>query len=181
VLNRIAELAKFDELRERRDATGRDASRYVAVENQRDTKDDVQRQETTPDLSQPVVSAQPSHTTPSDASRPDATSRDASAELKRIEELYAQLLAAYKEQAEDLRKDKTTLQADKEALLAQLLAKDGQIERFFTSERETKTLFGTLQTLIASIMPGRQGGDRYVQASEALPSGLERHQQDGER
>jgi hypothetical protein len=181
VLNRIAELAKFDELRERHDATRRDMTRRVAEDKQRETGDDTQRHETTANVSQPVVSAQPSHTTPSDASRPDATSPGTSAELKRIEELYAQLLAAYKEQAEDLRKDKTTLQSDKEALLAQLLAKDSQIERFFTSERETKTLFGTLQTLIASIMPGRQGGDRYVQASDALARGLEHRREDGER
>jgi hypothetical protein len=181
VLNRIAELAKFDELRERPDATSRDASRRVVEENQGDRHDDTSRQAPTRDVSQPGASAQPSQTTPSDASRPDATNRDASAELKRIEELYGQLLAAYKEQAEDLRKDKTTLQTDKEVLLAQLMTKDRQIERFFTSERETKTLFGTLQTLIVSIMPGRQSGDRYVQASDALPSGLEHRREDGER
>jgi hypothetical protein len=102
-------------------------------------------------MAQPVVPAQESHPTPSVTSRQDATGRDASAELTRIEELYGQLLAAYKEQAEDLRKDKTALQADKEALLAPLMTKDRQIERFFSSERDTKTLFGTLQSLVASI------------------------------
>jgi hypothetical protein len=158
-------------LRERPDATSRDASRRVVEENQGDRHDDTSRQAPTRDVSQPGASAQPSQTTPSDAS----------AELKRIEELYGQLLAAYKEQAEDLRKEKTTLQTDKQVLLAQLMTKDRQIERFFTSERETKTLFGTLQTLIASIMPGRQSGNRYVQASDALPSGLEHQREDGER
>ncbi len=79
-------------------------------------------------------------------------------------------------QIEDLRKDKTTLQADKEALLAQLVTKDKQIERFFSSERDTKTLFGTLQTLVASILPGKQSGDRYVRANEALDSGMPENQ-----
>ena len=106
-----------------------------------------------------------------------------SAELERIEELYAQLLTAYKEQAEDLRKDKTTLQADKEALVAQLVTKDRQIERFFTSERETKTLFGRLQTFMNNALRSGKPNDNatYVPESDALGSGLEHLQQDHEQ
>ena len=173
VLNRISELAKFDELRERHDATSPDASRRVAGENQGDRHNDTSRRATTADVSPPVVPAQPSQPSASDAPRHDATGRDVSAELERIEELYKKILSMSEGQIDDLRKDKLTLQADKEALLKQLVTKDQQIERFFTGEHETKTLFGTLQTLIASIMPGRQNGERYVKASEALPNGLE--------
>jgi len=153
-------------------------SRHVAEEHQGVIADDTQRHATTGDVSQPVVSALESHATPSAPSRPDATSRDTSAELKRIEELYGQLLAAYKEQAEDLRKDKTMLQTDKEALLTQLVTKDKQIERFFSSERDTKTLFGTLQSLVASILPGKPNADRYAPVREAIESGLPEDQPD---
>jgi hypothetical protein len=176
VLHRIAELDKFDELRERHDATRPDRSRHVAEEIQNVSERDTQRHATTADMAQPVVPAQESHPTSSATSRHDATGRDASAELARIDELYGQLIAAYKEQAEDLRKDKTTLQADKEALLAQLTTKDRQIERFFSSERDTKTLFGTLQSLVASILPGKQGGERYAPVREAIESGLPENQ-----
>src|SRR3954451_2562130 len=75
-------------------------------------------------------------------------------------------------QTHDLRKDKETLQADKAALVDQLVTKDRQIERFFSSERDTKTLFGTLQTLVASILPGRASGERFVPERDALDSGL---------
>jgi hypothetical protein len=40
------------------------------------------------------------------------------------------------------------LRADKEVLITQLVTKGRQIERFFSSERETKTLFGRLQTFM---------------------------------
>ena len=177
VLNRIAELEKFDELRERHDATSRDVSRHVADEKQELSETDTSRLDPTANMSAPVVSAQPSQPTASDAPRHDATRRDVSAELEKVEELYAELLAAYKDQADDLKKDKILLQADKAALLEQLVTKDKQIERFFSSERDTKTLFGTLQTLVASIIPGRSSGSRYVPESEALRSGLDQPQE----
>src|SRR3954451_24774293 len=75
-------------------------------------------------------------------------------------------------QTHDLRKDKETLQADKLALVEQLVTKDKQIERFFSSERDTKTLFGTLQSLVASILPGKPNVDRYAPVREAIESGL---------
>ena len=172
VLTRIAELDKFDDLRERHDATSRDASRQVVEEKQGDTERDTPRHASSADVSQPVVAAQPSQSTTPDASRHDATGRDASAELERIEELYKKIVTMTEAQIEDLRKDKETLQADKAALVDQLVTKDRQIERFFSSERDTKTLFGTLQTLVASILPGRSSGERFVPERDALDSGL---------
>jgi hypothetical protein len=123
-------------------------------------------------VSQPVVAAQPSHPTASDATRHDATGRDVSAELERVEELYKKIVTMTEAQIEDRRKDKETLQADKAALVDQLVTKDRQIERFFSSERDTKTLFGILQTLVASILPGRSSGERFVPERDALDSGL---------
>ena len=178
VLTRIAELDKFDALRERPDATRRDASRQVAEEKQRDTESDIPRHPPDADVSQPVVAAQPSQSTTPDVSRHDATGRDTSAELERIEELYKKIITMTETQIEDLRKDKETLQADKAALVDQLVTKDRQIERFFSSERDTKTLFGTLQTLVASILPGRSSGDRFVPERDALSSGLPENRPD---
>lgn len=68
------------------------------------------------------------------------------------------------------------MQADKEVLVQQLQSKDKQIDRFFASERDTKTLFGSLQSLINGIWPRASKGDvgdRYVPMREALDSGLE--------
>ena len=56
------------------------------------------------------------------------------------------------------------------------MTKDRQIERFFSSERDTKTLFGTLQSLVASILPGKQGGERYAPVRDALESRLPENQ-----
>ncbi|MBX3671013.1 MAG: hypothetical protein KF778_21665 [Rhodocyclaceae bacterium] len=178
VLTRIAELDKFDDLRERHDATSRDASRQVAEEKQGDDQSDTTRQASSADVAQPVVAAQPSQSTTPDLSRHDATGRDASAELERIDALYKKIITMTEAQIEDLRRDKEILQADKAALIGQLVTKDKQIERFFSSERDTKTLFGTLQTLVASILPGRSSGDRYVPERDALGSGLPENQPD---
>ncbi len=84
------------------------------------------------------------------------------------------------EQRADLMKDKELLQSDKEMLVRQLEAKDKQIEHFFTSERDTKTLLGSLQSLMNAIWPGRSKelGDRYVPVRDALDSGLERDRRD---
>ena len=172
VLTRIAELDKFDELRERHDATRRDTTQPVVEENQSVMDGDTIRQTPVAEMSQPVVPAQPSQSSSPDTSGLDATRRDTSAELEQIKALYGELIIAYKDQAEELRKDKASLQIDKAALLEQMVTKDRQIERFFSSERDTKTLFGTLQTLVASLLPGRSGGNRYVPQRDALDSGL---------
>lgn len=162
VLTRIAELDKFDALRERPDAASRDVSRQVAEENQSDIDPDARRPASTSDVSEPVVPQQQSHSTPSDASRPAAASRDVSAGLERIEELYGQLVTAYKDQADGLRKDKEALQDDKKALLEQLVAKDRHIERFFASERETKTLFGRVTSMMNAIWPNKASPDLQI-------------------
>ena len=119
VFTRIAELDKFDDLRERHDATSRDASRQVVDEKQGDTKHDTSRQPSSANVSQPVVTPQPSHSTMPDVTRHDATGRDMSLELERIEELYKKIVTMTEAQIEDLRKDKETLQADKAALVDQ--------------------------------------------------------------
>ena len=163
----------------RQAATRRDRSLRKNKEILRATRHDMLRHA---DVSQPVVAPQPSQSTTPDASRHDATGRDASAELERIEELYKKILTLTEAQIEDLRKDKETLQADKAALVDQLVTKDRQIERFFSSERDTKTLFGTLQTLVASILPGgSKRATRYVPERDALDSGLEHENQPEER
>lgn len=93
--------------------------------------------------------------------------------------LYDRLLATYEIQLDELRKDKGFLQTDKEALLAQLVSKDKQIDRFFMSERDTKTLFGSLQSLMSAIWPSAAKdvkGDRYAPVRDALESGLEREE-----
>ena len=86
-----------------------------------------------------------------------------------------------KEQIEDLRKDKKMLTEQLAIKDQQLTAKDMQIERFFTSERETKTLFGRVTGMLNGIWPNKAPGDRFVPASEALDSGLEHIQEDKEQ
>jgi hypothetical protein len=90
------------------------------------------------------------------------------------------MVAILEEQREDLMKDKELLQSDKEALLRQLDAKDKQIDRFFESERDTKTLAGRLQSLMSALWPKAQKevGERYVPAHESLESGLPREEGD---
>ena len=181
VINRIAELEKFDELRERHDATRRDASRHVAEENQSDFTTDTERHAPTENVSSPVVPAEESHATPADASRHDATNRDVTEAVARLEELQKQMFDMTKEQIEELRRDKSMLVEQLAIKDRQLATKDMQIERFFTSERETKTLFGRVTGMLNGIWPNKPPGDRYVPESEALGSGLEHLQQDQER
>ena len=134
-------------------------------------------------------------------SRHDETSRDMSRQAnetvehkstttmtERERELYEQLLVTYKDRVEDLVKDKNMLQEDKKMLVEQLLSKDRQIEHFFSSERDTKKLFGSLQNIMTYLWPG----SKRKEASEELPQtfapvvrdmpdGLEDHRHDGDR
>lgn len=191
VINRIAELDEFDRLYSSRPvATSRDVSAPVASAIAEDVSSDKERQAATENLSSPVVTAEESHTTTSDQPRQVATSRDSGEELMSTptpahtsfdaeRALYERYLAHLEEQNQWLVKDKQTLQTDKEVLVRQLEAKDKQIDRFFASERDTKTLFGSLQSLINGIWPKASKGelgDRYVPMRDALESGLDSHQ-----
>ncbi len=143
-------------------------------------------------MSEPVVTAQQSHPTGDDLSRQDATSRDVSSgteteEHKKLgalseaeRQLYERMISYLEEQRADLMNDKELLQSDKESLIRQLEAKDRQIDHFFTSERDTKTLLGSLESLMNAIWPGRskEVGERYVPMRNALDSGLERDRHD---
>ena len=188
VHNRIRELDEFDRLREQNSvATGRDMSRPVAQENTDDYPHNNERHAPTDSVSPVVESSQQSHTTSSDTPDVVATGRDWSRQHSRDGQhmteqeraLYDRLLATYEIQLDELRKDKGFLQTDKEALLAQLVSKDKQIDRFFMSERDTKTLFGSLQSLMSAIWPSAAKdvkGDRYAPVRDALESGLEREE-----
>lgn len=199
VHHRLKELDEFDRLREQHDvATGRDASRHDGPTAEPYEKPDTPRPATTPaptaDTSSPVGTAEESHSTSDDMSRSVATGPDTSRHFERAfeekvaalneqqRELYDRLLATYKEQIDGLKEDKDELQKDKRALLEQLTTKDRQIDRFFASERDTKTLFGSLQTLMNSIWPGasKKSGDTFVPMRDALDSGLPRDRRDGD-
>jgi hypothetical protein len=188
VLIRLKELDEFDRLRTSRQvATTTDMSSPVADVKQDFLVSDNQRQETTENVSGPVASAQPSHATPDDMTRPVATSRDVShgnetvqqqfilEGIERERRMYELMLEQYKDRIEDLVKDTSSLQSDKEMLVEQLRSKDKQIDRFFESEHETKTLAGRLQSLMSAIWPStqKQVGERYVPMHDALESGLD--------
>ena len=189
VVNRIAELDEFDRLHaSRRVATSRETSATVAHEAAGDFSNDNLRQPIIENLSAPVVTAEQSHATSSDQPRQIATSRDLSGQpssdppfaqpsfSNAERDLYERLLAHLEEQNEWLAKDKQTLQSDKDVLVQPPQSKAKQIERFFASERDTKTLFGSLQSLINGIWPRAskgEVGERYVLMREALDSGLE--------
>jgi hypothetical protein len=197
VHHRLKELEAFDQLREQHAvATGRDLSRPDGSETEPHDEPDMPRppatEVPTPDTSSPVVTSEESHATTDDVSRPVATGRDVSRHEERAfqaqvaalneqqRELYDRLLATYKEQIDGLKQDKDELQKDKRALLEQLTTKDKQIDRFFASERDTKTLFGSLQTLMNSIWPsnGKKEGETFVPMRDALDSGLNRENRD---
>ncbi len=194
VHRRIDELDRFDQLRASRQvATSHDVSPVVAEENQIHLGDTSDRQGPTPQMSPPVASAQAGHTTASDMSRQDATGRDLSESgetsaphaggLSNIErELYERLLTHSEEQIAELMRDKEALKFDKDALLRQLEAKDKQIDRFFESERDTKTLAGRLQSLMSALWPKKaeEAGERYVPVHEALESGLDQREENGD-
>ena len=188
VFTRLKELEEFDRLRTSRQvATTTDMSPPVADVKQDFLVSDNQRQETTENVSGPVVSAQLSHSTTDDMTRPVATSRDVSdgnetvqqrfilEAIERERKMYELMLEQYKDRIEDLVKDKSSLQSDKEMLVEQLRSKDKQIDRFFESEHETKTLAGRLQSLMSAIWPStqKQVGERYVPMHDALESGLD--------
>ena len=203
VHRRIDELDRFDQLRASRQvATSPDVSPVVAEEKQAHLPDTNERQSLTPQTSSPVGSAQQSHTTAPDKSRHDATSRDlprsdetqepanrgAVSEGER--ELYERMITILQEQNADLLKDKDRQRHDMELLAKQLevkdrqleKTKDRQIEHFFSSERDTKTLLGSLQSLMNAIWPtrSRELGERYAPMRDALESGLERRGETGD-
>ncbi len=197
VHHRLKELEAFDQLREQHDvATGRDVSRHDGQAIEPSDNPDMHRPAATatptPNVSSPDATVEESHATSDDTSRPVATGRDVSRhEFEVFEarvaalagqerELYDRLLETYKEQIDGLKQDKDELQKDKRALLEQLTTKDRQIDRFFASERDTKTLFGSLQTLMNSIWPssGKKEGETFVPMRDALDSGLDRDRRD---
>ncbi len=193
VLHRLAELEEFDRVRaSRQDAVRRLLSPSVAEEETTSFSHDEARPATEPDMSPPAVAEQSSHTTDPDASRHAAVRHDMSRQhdetvertvltvmSERERELYEKLVTNYEDQIEDLMKDKTLLQEDKKMLVEQLMAKDKQIEHFFNSERDTKTLAARLQSLVSAIWPSAQksAGDRFVPMHDALESGLDDHRE----
>jgi hypothetical protein len=202
VFNRLAELQEFDRLRaSRQDATSRDLPSIVAEHNTNSFEHDNSRQATEPDSSPTPVAQEVSHTTTPDLSRPDAASRDLSRQVdetvqhlnmpgisERERELYEQLLATYKDRIEDLVQDKNLLQEDKKMLVEQLLSKDKQIEHFFSSERDTKKLFGSLQNIMTYLWPGSKRQEpseklpqAYGQVVRDMPDGLDDHHEGSDR
>lgn len=190
VHHRLKELDEFDRLREQHAvATGRDVSRHDGSTAEPPKQPDTPRPTTTPtptpDTSSPVGTAEESHPTSDDTSRRDerAFQAQVAALNEQQRDLYDRLLATYKEQIDGLKQDKDELQKDKRALLDQLTTKDRQIDRFFASERDTKTLFGSLQTLMNSIWPSstKKEGDTFVPMRDALDSGLSRERRDDNR
>lgn len=202
VLHRIAELERFDKLRaDRQAATSRDLSSIVAEQNAVFLSDDTQRQATGPDVSQAPVVKEISHATQPDIPRQDTSGRDVSRQSnetvqhqnsislsERERELYEQLLATYKDRIDDLVRDKSLLQDDKKMLVEQLLSKDKQIEHFFSSERDTKKLFGSLQNIITFIWPNSKRKKPNEELPQAfapvirdVPDGLDERQNDGDR
>jgi hypothetical protein len=151
---------------------------------------DNQRQETTENVSAPVASAPASHPTPDDMTRPAATSRDVSPGNETVQQqfmldaiarertFYDMMLEQYNDRIKDLVRNKQSLQSDKQMLVDQLRAKDRQIDRFFDSEHETKTLTGRLQSLMNAIWPSaqKQVGERYVPVHDALETGFDDRQ-----
>ena len=115
---------------------------------------------------------------------------DETSEPKKLEaftpgerELYERLIAHLEDKTELLTHDREMLLKQLEVKDRQLEAKDVQIDRFFSSERDTKTLLGSLQSLMNALWPGKQKelGDRYVPMRDALESGLDRDERDGGR
>jgi hypothetical protein len=184
----LEELNNFYKLRASRQvATSADMSTSVAELKQSNFANDNARQQNLENVSAPVERTEQSHTTTSDMSRPDAAGRDMSEHSETVEPnfilesiarergMYEQILESYKDRIEDLTTDKKSLQIDKEILVEQLRSKDKQIDQFFASERDTKSLTGRLQSLMNALWPSaqKQQGERYVQANEALESGIE--------
>ena len=200
VFTRLAELEEFDRLRAPRPvATGRDLSPSVAEAMQENFAYYNERQATSADVSQPTVVEHSSHPTTIDMSRPTATSRDMSRDQAQHDEtvehknvtalsarerdLYEQILETYKDQIIDLKKDKTLLQDDKRMLTEQLISKDKQIEHFFSSERDTKKLFGSLQNIMTYLWPNSKRKKQTEDLPQAygpvvrdMPDGLDDRQ-----
>ncbi len=190
----IDELDDFDRLRASRQvATSHDMSPPVAEANREYFEHDKPRQATSPDRPEPVVTAQPSHPTASDMTRHDATGRDLSGGAETAEpkkqalsdaerELYERIIAHLEEKSEYLAGDREMLIKQLEVKDRQLETKDRQIDHFFSSERDTKTLLGSLQSLMNAIWPGRSKeiGERYVPMRDALDSGLDRREGNGD-
>ena len=200
VFNRIAELEVFDRLRTaRHDTTGRDLPAAVVDHNITYFSNDSARQTKAHDTVLPTVVQQISSATDDDISRQDTTSRDLSrvpdetVEHKipigmtdRERKFYEQLLATYKDHIDDLVKDKSLLQEDKKMLVEQLLSKDRQIDHFFSSERDTKKLFGSLQNIMTYLWPGSKRKEPSEELPQAygpvvrdMPTGLDHHEERG--
>jgi hypothetical protein len=128
-------------------------------------------------VSLPPVAQKMSYAAPADMSGHVSTSRDMSRADETVEqkserplsdrerELYDQIVETYKDQIVELMSDKKLLQEDKKMLMEQLISKDRQIDHFFTSERDTKKLFGSLQNIMTYLWPG----SKRSEPSEALP------------
>ena len=86
---------------------------------------------------------------------------------ERERELYEQIVDTYRDQIEELKGDKKLLQDDKKMLMEQLISKDRQIEHFFSSERDTKKLFGSLQNIMTYLWPGSKRKDPTEELPEA--------------
>jgi hypothetical protein len=194
VLHRIAELEEFDRLRaSRQDAASRVLSPSVAEQNTNSFTHDIARQATEPDTSSPTDAEDVSHATQPDVSRHAAASPDASRQRdetvernivtvmsERERELYEKLVTNYEDQIEDLIKDKSMLQEDKKMLVEQLISKDKQIEHFFSSERDTKKLFGSLQNIMTYLWPNSKRKEPHEELPQAygpvvrdMPDGLD--------
>jgi len=85
-------------------------------------------------------------------------------------------------------KDKVLLQEDKKMLVEQLFSKDKQIEHFFSSERDTKKLFGSLQNIMTYLWPGSKRKEPSEELPQAygpvvrdMPDGLEERHDDSNR
>jgi hypothetical protein len=180
VHHRIAELAEFDRLREPPTvATSPDTPPPVAQQNTASDEGDHPRPAATEKTSSPDAGQDLGQATADDTPRQDAAERDKPGQGSFVigdgeRELYDRLLVSYEERVTGLVDDKENLQTDKSRLVRQLEAKDRQIERFFESEHDTKTLLGSLQSLFNAIWPNAdKSGERFAPMREALGSGLD--------
>ena len=69
-------------------------------------------------------------------------------------------------------------------LVEQLISKDRQIEHFFSSERDTKKLFGSLQNIMTYLWPSSKRKDpaeelpqTFAPVVRDMPDGLDDHRE----
>ena len=84
--------------------------------------------------------------------------------------------------------DKKLLPEDKKMPMEQLISKDKQIDHFFSSERDTKKLFGSLQNIMTYLWPGSKRKEPSEELPQAygpvvrdMPDGLDEHHDDSNR